>query len=189
MADSRLAQEDEQRKIAKELVTRTQALLDRVVFMDMELVVTADARGEVYMQGQYHERDTYTKKMTVQKTRRWLLSPPMSDSSIVKTAFMLCMTSMEHRTREAFTYKGERVFGPHFDVEDMVRLCKAGADAKGGGHEPPKSVPETAAETLKPVEYCSTYMRFQGKAYPRTCLSCGLGSCKYYNSYAKGVLE
>jgi hypothetical protein len=32
---------------------------------------------------------------------------------------------MEHRTREHFRYRGAAVFGPHFDVDALVELCRS----------------------------------------------------------------
>jgi hypothetical protein len=40
---------------------------------------------------------------------------------------------MEHRTREAFKYKKARIFGPHFHVDDLVRLCMDEQRENAGG--------------------------------------------------------
>lgn len=88
--------------------------------------------GPTYLRAIYEDPDIYTGEMKTQHTRKWLLSEHMTDSEIVLTAFKCVLTSMEHRTRERFTYKGARIFGPHFDVEDMVRLCKDGREDAGG---------------------------------------------------------
>lgn len=88
--------------------------------------------GGVYLQGTYDEPCAVTGEVEAQYTRKWLVSPQMTDSEIVFTAFKLCLTSMEHRTREFFTYKGERIASPHFDVEDLVRLCREGRADAGG---------------------------------------------------------
>lgn len=87
--------------------------------------------GHIYMQGSYIENDIITGKPEVQKTRKWLISENMTPSEIVQTAFKLCLTSMEHRCREGFTYKEARIFGPHYDVEDLVTLAKERGDAGG----------------------------------------------------------
>lgn len=59
-------------------------------------------------------------------SRKWLLSPHMTRSEVVQTAFKAAMTAMEHELREQFTYRGEAVFGPHFDVDHLVEMAKAG---------------------------------------------------------------
>lgn len=114
------------------LVARCMGVLQHATFMNYTFGVNASPRGEVYLQGYYPDADIYTGREELQTTRRWLLSPQMTDSEIVQTAFKLCMTSMEHRTREAFKYQGARIFGPHFDVQDLVRLCKDGREDAGG---------------------------------------------------------
>lgn len=114
------------------LFDRATALLAQVNFPGYTFQVDCDVgAGIVRMQGSYYEPDALTGYgTTLQKTRKWLLSAHMTDSEIVFTAFKLCLTSMEHRTREFFTYRGERIASPHFDVEDLVKLCRAGrADA------------------------------------------------------------
>jgi hypothetical protein len=117
-----------------EFVTRVRSLLREVTFGLYEAYVfkAGEVGGVVLLQASYLDRDIYTGKVEVQHTRKWLLSPSMTDSEIVLTAFKLAITSAEHRTREAFRYKGARIFGPHFDVEDLVRLCLDGREAAGG---------------------------------------------------------
>lgn len=79
-----------------------------------------------YLQAEYVEPDVITGEIKTQKTRKWFLSPYMTKSEIVQTAFKCGLTSMEHRTREHFLYKGERIFSPHYDCEALVKLCRAG---------------------------------------------------------------
>lgn len=77
-----------------------------------------------YLQAYYDEPDTYTGKLTVQTTRKWLLSPHMTKSELVQTALKCILTSAEHRVREGFTYRGQRVFGPHFDVDALHKIAR-----------------------------------------------------------------
>lgn len=117
---------------AADLVKRVELLLTLVEYLNYTFRVSASHRGEVYLKATYLDEDIYTKKIEVQHTRRWLLSPAMTDSEIVSTAFKLCLTSAEHRCREAFKYKSARIFGPHFDVNDLAELCHNGREAAGG---------------------------------------------------------
>lgn len=78
------------------------------------------------------EPDVYTGKDETQFTRKWLISPHATKSEIVQTCFKLCITSMEHRCREHFKYMNTRVFGPHFDIDDLVSICKDGKENAGG---------------------------------------------------------
>jgi len=92
-------------------------------FPDYKFSVQVDGRGEMYLQGSYVEPDTVTGKPEIQVTRRWFLSPQMTCSEIVQTVFKCAITSMEHKTREWFTYNGRAIFGPHFSVEALWQLC------------------------------------------------------------------
>lgn len=113
------------------LISRAERLLRSIQFPGYIFAVTR-GNGCVYMRGSYDEPCSISGAMETQHTRKWLLSPAMTDSEIVFTALKLCLTSMEHRTREFFTYKGERIASPHLDVEDLVRLCQQGRADAGG---------------------------------------------------------
>lgn len=78
-----------------------------------------------YLQACYNEPDIVTGKNSEQCTRKWMLSFHMVPSEITQTAMKLILTSMEHRAREHFKYKGERVYGPHFDVDALVEVARA----------------------------------------------------------------
>ncbi len=98
-------------------------LLDDVRFKDY-IIFVGNNGMQMYLQAEYIDHDIATDVMSLQKTRKWMLSPHMTKSEIVQTAFKCCLTSMEHRTREAFKYKGRRIFGPHFDVDALHGICK-----------------------------------------------------------------
>jgi len=85
--------------------------------------VTVDRRGEMYLQATYKERDIVSGEIETQYTRRWFLSPEMVKSEIIATCFKCIITSMEHRTREHFTYNGRRIYGPHFDVDALHSIA------------------------------------------------------------------
>lgn len=92
-------------------------------FHDYTFQIEMDGRGAIYLQASYVEPDVETLTPEVQRTRRWFLSPQMSKSEIVQTAFKCALTSMEHRTREWFRYRGRAVFGPHFNVDVLWEAC------------------------------------------------------------------
>lgn len=89
---------------------------------DYTFGVVEDSRGAIYLQASYQEPDTVTGIDETQLTRRWFLSPHMTKSEIVQTVFKCVMTSMEHRAREWFKYRGEAIFGPHFNVDSLHEL-------------------------------------------------------------------
>jgi len=114
-----------------ELIQQVRAVLANVVFLNYVFEVR-EGHGGVFLKATYEEADTYSGEPAVQHTRKWLLSPEMTESEIVQTAFKCCITSMEHRTREAFKYYGRRIFGPHFNVQDLLRICQDGRENAGG---------------------------------------------------------
>lgn len=67
-----------------------------------------------------------TGESTVMWGRKWYLSPHMTETEIVQTAFKAVLAAEEHEVREFFEYKGRKVFNPHFDVNDMIKLCDIG---------------------------------------------------------------
>jgi len=68
--------------------------------------------------------DSDTGQPSTQRGRKWLLSHHMTHSEVVQTAFKAVLTAVEHEVRESFTYKGCAIFGPHYDIERLVALCK-----------------------------------------------------------------
>ncbi|CAB3730470.1 hypothetical protein [Paraburkholderia rhynchosiae] len=100
-------------------------ILDDVRFYDYQFKVVETNGLPAYLQATYLEPDIVTGAPEVQHTRKWQLSRHMTKSEFVQTAFKCCITSMEHRTREHFRYKGAAVFGPHFDVDALFELCQA----------------------------------------------------------------
>lgn len=83
-----------------------------------------------YLVATYEEPDTETGAVEEQTTRCWLLNAEITPSELVQTAFKCIMTSMEHRTREWFTYRGRPVMQPHHDVEMLVGVCDRAAELR-----------------------------------------------------------
>lgn len=122
---------DAARKKTMEFHARLSDLLSHVQFEGYKFLILEE-NGVTLIQGVYDDADVYTKEVQPQYTRKWAVDPKQSNSQIVQTVFKLCLTSYEHRVREGFLYKRARVFGPHFDVEDLVKLCHSGRENAGG---------------------------------------------------------
>lgn len=56
--------------------------------------------------------------------RKWFLSSHMTVSEIVQTALLAVLAAEEHEARENFMYRGRAIFGPHWDVDELVELHK-----------------------------------------------------------------
>jgi hypothetical protein len=52
--------------------------------------------------------------------RKWRISPHMTVSELIQTAFLAVMSAEEHEAREAFKYKGVAVLGPHWDLNEYA---------------------------------------------------------------------
>lgn len=95
-----------------------------VRYQDYDFCISQEG-DKVYLQAYFEEPDIVTGNMELQATRKWLLSDHMTKSEFIQTMFKLCITSAEHRCREHFRYKGSAVYSPHFDVDELEKLCKA----------------------------------------------------------------
>lgn len=68
--------------------------------------------------------DVDTGQGHIHRGRKWRISSYMTRSEVVQTAFKAIITFEEHEVREKFTYEGQRIFGPHFDVDRLADLCR-----------------------------------------------------------------
>ncbi len=88
--------------------------------------------GRLFMYAQFDAKDCKTGMIERQTTRRWYISNEATRSEVVHTALKCVLTSIEHEAREVFRYRGQPIFGPHFDVENLVSLCASGLGDAGG---------------------------------------------------------
>ncbi len=91
-------------------------------------------RDGAKIQAHYFELDIATGAMGPQFTRKWLVSPHACESEVVRTVFKCVATSMEHRTREGFKWKGQRIFGPHIDIYALHDASRK-VDVRAPEHE------------------------------------------------------
>ena|ERR1700733_7348629 len=82
--------------------------------------------GALYISATYDEADTITGNIEEQHTRDWVLDMAnVTKSQIVATCFKCVLTSMEHKTREWFTYQNKPIFNPHQDVDKLLEITEA----------------------------------------------------------------
>lgn len=107
---------------------RVRGLLADVTFPGYRFrVVTVHGAA---LQVEYDEADVESGVPAVQRGRKWYLSSWATRGEVVQTALKAVLTSHEHRVREHFGWRGARVFGPHFDLEQLGELARAGATEK-----------------------------------------------------------
>ena len=100
-------------------------IVSKIKFMARTLRVIKKGNGFCYNSITW-KKDVESGRPVLQSTRKWYLSPWMTKSEIVETAFSACLRSMQHVASEHFTYKGRRVYSPHFDVAERIMLCDKG---------------------------------------------------------------
>lgn len=67
-------------------------------------------------------KDPKTGEVINWKGRKWLLSPHMCVSEVVRTAFKAMQTAEEHELCEYFLYKNAAIYSPHRDVDSLVQI-------------------------------------------------------------------
>ena len=85
-----------------------------------------DTAQTTYLQIEVDRYDNDTGEPTRWKGRKWRLSPHMTKSEVIATALKAVLTALEHEAREQFTYRGERIYSPHYDVDQLVALRRTG---------------------------------------------------------------
>ena len=110
-------------------------IVDAIRFLDRRFRLMTKGDGYL-LQLEYFEPDVDTPTdptPKLQRARKWYVSPYATETEIVETAFKACRTSMEHVVKEHFSYQGERVYSPHFDVGARLEACRAKRFDGAGG--------------------------------------------------------
>ena len=123
MVDPQLAARPARKVGAALTRAEVSAVLAAVAYKGWSFNLLEEA-GRLYLRVSFVARDCRVSLETEQKGRKWVLSPHMTRSEVVMTAFKAVLTAEEHEAREAFTYRGAAVFGPHLDVDALVDVVK-----------------------------------------------------------------
>lgn len=107
----------------KELARINLLLCDISYKEDWSINAKKSKEGRMYLQVVFPAPCTLTGKTEMQKCRKWWLSPFMTDTEVVTTAYKAVEAAETHELREKFQFKGRRIFDPHFNVNDLVKLC------------------------------------------------------------------
>jgi hypothetical protein len=103
-----------------------QRIIDRIKFRDRKFRILEKGDGFL-LQMTYYEIDVEDQELfpqpVLQSTRKWYVSPYMTTSEIVETAWLMVQRSQLHVASEHFTYAGRRVYSQHFSIGARVDLC------------------------------------------------------------------
>jgi hypothetical protein len=102
-----------------------QEIVDRIRYKDWFIFVGLDGE-RCYIQVHFNAIDVDTGKTEKQQSRKWMLSPFMTTTEVVTTAYKAILAAEEHEARENFRYRGQRIYNPHFDVDELAQFS-AGA--------------------------------------------------------------
>lgn len=70
------------------------------------------------------DNDNPSMVMFPQHCRKYYISQHATKSEIVRSAFLAVRQAEEHEMAELFTYKGERIFNPHVNVDALVEYSR-----------------------------------------------------------------
>lgn len=113
----------EQEKLTRQQI---QDIIDMVRFRDRTFRIMEKGDGFL-LQMTYQEPDIEKpgSEPVLQSTRKYYLSPYMTESEVVETAWLCVTRSQLHVASEYFTYKGRRIYSQHFSVDARVEVCDA----------------------------------------------------------------
>jgi hypothetical protein len=108
----------------KKTLDQVKAIVDKVQFMDRRFLVLVKDDGFL-LQMEYYEPDVDKPGSAPvrQSTRKYYLSPFMTETEIVETCWLCVQRSQLHVASEHFTYVGRRVYSQHFSIEGRILLC------------------------------------------------------------------
>jgi hypothetical protein len=99
-----------------------QSVINRIRYKGWIFHLAACDR-DIYLQVRFKEVCSVSGIVNDQRGRKWRLSPHMTTSEIVGTAFKAVITAEEHEVRDHFKYRNEPIFNAHYDVEALVDAC------------------------------------------------------------------
>ncbi len=152
----------------KKMFEDIKTIIDQVAFKDRLFKLLKKGDGFL-LQMQYIETDVLTGKMAKQHTRKWYISPWATESEIVQTALKCVLTSQEHIGREHFKYMGEKVYGPHNNVRDLVELTRAGR-LKQERRDPPGT--DVGVADRNPFAWTAVRHEYQPHEHSNFCRVC-----------------
>lgn len=112
-------------KQPKKTRQQIQKILDQIKFRDRKFRLLDKGDGFL-LQMSYFEPDVEADsnaEPVLQSTRKYYISPYMTTSEIVETAWLCVQRSQLHVASEHFTYEGKRVYSQHFNIAGRIELC------------------------------------------------------------------
>ena len=95
-------------------------IISTIKYKDWEFLIFEE-NGINFIQIQFVDKCACGRDVDMlHKCRKWRISPNITKSELVQTAFLAVSTAEEHEMRENFKYKGAAIFAPHYDVDKLL---------------------------------------------------------------------
>lgn len=104
-------------------------LINQMSFNDWNLLLRY-TNDVPYLQIKFMAPSNMTGKMELQSCRKWMLSYFMCDDEIISTGLKAVLAAVEHEAREQFKWKGQPIYRPHYDPNELYKLSKRNAVQK-----------------------------------------------------------
>lgn len=114
----------------RELLSRvTLSCLDNNTFQihvenDKKFDYSSQGDPRVYIKITCMAENTLTGVQELQHGRKWYLSEHMTDDEIIKGAFGAFERFVAHEVKEGFKVDGKRIYNPHTDFEELLKICE-----------------------------------------------------------------
>jgi hypothetical protein len=117
----------------KRTLTQTRSFfLRNVSYLDWSFNVEEDEGGRPYLQITFLGPDVDKPHAGAiqQKCRKWFLSPYMTETELVRTAYKAVEAAVIHEAQEEFRYKDRAIFSPHTSIESLLYIAEAPKDVR-----------------------------------------------------------
>ncbi len=99
--------------------SRVLEIVEKLAFQGYEFILDTLGLDRLSLRVRYWEPDVMTGVIEDQLSREWVFPHGQTVGQLVQTAFKAILTSLEHRAREHFLFRGKPVLQPHLDVEQV----------------------------------------------------------------------
>ena len=99
-------------------------IIDRIEYLDWEIRLRSDGPRpylQIFGHGPNPKNNMEEEDWS---GRKWFISPHMCINEIIRTAYKAIECSVAHEMNEMFLYKGQAVFTPHMDYDEIAEIMK-----------------------------------------------------------------
>lgn len=106
-------------------------IVSQVVAGHLEVLLRYDGDRPYIQVGCDNAIDAKTGMKTSWTGRKWMLSPHMVKSEVVRTIYKAYHAALMHEADETFLYKEIAIYSPHYDVDQLADCLKEDARING----------------------------------------------------------